>query len=246
MTSKKEVDTDETRSTRATSIYAALRESIIRAEIAPGTKINIREICERFGAGLSPVREALSKLSTEGFVTHSDQRGFSVASLDLGGLEQLVRARCWVNETGLRQSIARGDAAWEDGLALAFNRMNRIQRLNDEPYARTPEWAQAHMAFHRALISGSGSSWITRFCDELFEAAERYRFAARHTERARTDVASEHEGIFMAAIRGDADEAVRLLNAHLETTANLVRTALPAANADRVDISPGKKKRREA
>lgn len=243
MTNEKEEAADESRLTRATSIYAALRESIIRAEIAPGTKLNIREICERFDVGLSPAREALSKLSAEGIVTHSDQRGFSVASLDLGGLEQLVRARCWVNEVGLRQSIARSDASWEDGLALAFNRMNRIQRLNEQPYARTPEWAQAHMAFHRALICGSGSPWITRFCDELFEAAERYRFAARHAERARTDVASEHEAIFMAAIRGDADEAVRLLNEHLETTASLVRTALPSANADKASPGPGKKRR---
>jgi GntR family transcriptional regulator, carbon starvation induced regulator len=217
---------EDARPTRATSTYSALRDDILRAEIEPGAKLNIRALCERFAVGLSPMREALSRLSSEGFVTRSEQRGFSVAELNLDELEELTRARCWINEIGLRQSIARGGQEWEENLLLAFHRMNRVARLTDEPYARAPAWAKAHMAFHRALISASGSAWITRFCDELFEAAERYRYAARRAERARTDVASEHEAIMKAALEHDADRATALLNAHFETTAGLVRLAL--------------------
>jgi GntR family carbon starvation induced transcriptional regulator len=217
---------EESRPTRATSTYAVLRESILRAEILPGSKLNIRELCERFDVGLSPVREALNRLSSEGFVTHSEQRGFSVADVYIQELAELTSARCWINEIGLRQSIARGDDTWEETLLLAFHRMNRVARLTDEPYARSPAWAKAHMEFHRALVCASGSAWITRFCDELFEAAERYRYAARRAERARTDVASEHQAIMNAAIERDADRAVSLMNAHFERTASLVRLAL--------------------
>jgi GntR family transcriptional regulator, carbon starvation induced regulator len=217
---------EQARPTRITATYQALREDIIRAEIAPGAKLNIRSLCERFTVGLSPMREALNRLSSEGLVTHSDQRGFSVTELDLDQLEALTRARCWINEVGLRQSIAQGGEAWEENLLLAFHRMNRVARLTDEPYARTAAWAKAHMAFHRALVAGSGSDWITRFCDELFEAAERYRYAARRAERTRVDVASEHQAILDAAMEHDADRAVALLNAHFETTAGLVRLAL--------------------
>ena len=219
----------ESRSTRATTTYATLRSDIIRAEITPGSKLNIRALCERFDVGLSPVREALSRLSSEGFVTHSDQRGFSVSDIDTRDLDGLTKARCWINEIGLRRSIASGDEAWEERLLLAFHRMNRVARLTDEPHARSVPWAAAHMEFHRALVGDSGSDWITRICDELFEAAERYRYAARRAERVRTDVASEHEAIMQAAIGREADRAVGLLNAHFERTAGLVRIALGQA-----------------
>lgn len=221
------------RSTLATSTYAALRERIIRAEIPPGAKLNIREICERFEVGLSPAREALNRLSSEGFVQHSDQRGFRVAQLDLHALEDLTRSRCMINEMALRQSIERGDEAWEDRLALAFNRMNRLQRVVDDEHtdSRSPAWAQAHMDFHRTLIDGCGSTWITQFCDELFEASERYRFAARHAGHVRPDVNTEHEAIYLAVIRRNADQAVSLLTAHFEETAALVRFSLMQAAA---------------
>lgn len=214
------------RPTLATSAYEALREGILRAEMRPGDKLKIRALCERFGAGLSPVREALNRLSSEGFVTRSDQRGFAVAGVTVEELEQLTRARSWINEVGLRQSIARGDAAWEEGVVIAFHRMSRIPRLTADPLVRSAAWAKAHMAFHHALVCASGSAWITRFCDELFETAERYRFAARHAERAREDVASEHEAIMQATIARDADRAVGLLAGHFEQTASLVRQAL--------------------
>jgi DNA-binding GntR family transcriptional regulator len=222
----------EARQTQATSAYAALREIIITGEIPPGSKLNIRALCERLDTGLSPIREALNRLSSEGLVTHSDQRGFTVTGLDIKELADLTRARCWINEIGLRQSIAHGGDAWEEDLLLAFHRMNRIPRLTEDPYARAPAWAKAHMIFHRALVCASGSAWITRYCDQLFEAAERYRFAARHAERPRVDVASEHEAILNAAIRRDADQAVALLNAHFDRTAGLVRQTLQAP-ADR-------------
>jgi len=219
----------EGRPTLATSAYAALREAILRAEIPPGSKLNIRALCERFDVGLSPMREALNRLSSEQFVTHSNQRGFTVADLNVAELEELTRARCWVNEIGLRQSIAQGGAAWEEDVLLAFHRMNRIPRLTEEPHARAAPWAKAHMEFHRALVGASGSAWIGRFCSELFEVAERYRYAARRAERARTDVASEHQAIMTAAMDRDADRAVALLNAHFEQTTSLVRLTLQAS-----------------
>ncbi|MEP7456374.1 GntR family transcriptional regulator [Phyllobacterium sp. SB3] len=216
---------EETR-TLASSTYSRLREDILRAELTPGSKLNIRALCVRFNVGLSPVREALSRLSSEGLVRRVDQRGFTVADLSSAELVSLTRARCWINEIGLRRSIECGGLVWEEGLLLAFHRMQRVPRVEQDPHERSPAWASAHMHFHRALVCASGSDWITQFCDELFEAAERYRYFARRAERVRANVADEHEAIMSAAIAGDADLAVERLNAHFQHTAGLVEQAL--------------------
>ena len=94
-----------------------LRQAIITVAIAPGEKLNIRSLCDRFGVGLSPMREALSRLSSEGLVTQIDHRGFAVTGLSEVDLIDLTRARSWLNELAIRNSVANGDAAWEENNA---------------------------------------------------------------------------------------------------------------------------------
>jgi hypothetical protein len=69
-------------STLATHAYELLRSAIPNGAIAPGARLHIRDQCLRLGIGLSPMREALNRLSAQGFVVQSDQRGFTAAPLD--------------------------------------------------------------------------------------------------------------------------------------------------------------------
>src|SRR5687768_3832868 len=105
---------DKNPETLASVAYQRLREDIINAKHAPGGRLRVQELSERYALGPSPIREALNRLSRDGLVTLSDRRGFSVTPLSRAHLEELTRTRCWLNELALRQSIAGGDAAWEE------------------------------------------------------------------------------------------------------------------------------------
>ncbi len=230
---------DAQKRTLATAAYDALRQAIIVGTLTPGEKLRVRALCDQFEVGLSPLREALSRLSSEGLVDQEDHRGFRVAPLGLEDLDGLVRARLWLNEIGLRESIRHGDAAWEERVLLSFHRLSRTPRhTGDDRLARNPAWEVAHAAFHASLIDACRSDWLTGFCQQLFEAAERYRHVARLAGSARPANEQEHRGIMEAAIARDADAAVALLAGHFEKTAELVRKVLrrapaPAPSADR-------------
>ena len=173
------------------------------------------------------MREALSKLAAEGLVLQADQRGFTVAPLAPGALEELTHARCWVNEIGVRQSIAKATGTWEEQLLLSHHRMSQLRRVStSDPNWRMPEWAQRHAEFHRALVSGCGSRWLVDFCDRLFDVAERYRYLARHAGKSRRGVDEEHKAILEAALAHDSDLYVKRLNAHFWRTAELGMKAL--------------------
>lgn len=217
---------DAAKQTLATTTYGQLRDEILTGSIIPDTKLNIRALCGRFAVGLSPMREALTRLSAEGLVQQSDNRGFTVLPVSTAELMDLNMARCWVNEVGLRQSIARGDAEWEEGLLLAFHRLSRTPRHQADNADRNPAWEQAHRMFHRALIGGSGSQWLTETCERLFEAAERYRHLARIAGVFRGGQEDEHRAIMQAAVDRKADEAVERLTMHFDRTAQLVRQVL--------------------
>lgn len=215
--------------TLASMAHQRLREDIIGARLVPGSKLRVQALAERYGLGPSPVREALNRLSREGLVTLIDRRGFSVTSLNRQHLEELTRTRCWLNELALRQSIAQGDAAWEEGVVLAYHRLSRIPRYLDASGGAAgcnPAWEVAHRAFHSALISACGSRWLTGFCEQLFDAADCYRHLSRVSTLKRAQRRDEHHQILDAIVARNADAAVALLLHHFTRTAELVRERL--------------------
>ena len=223
---------EPSKQTLASSAYDRLRQAIIAGALAPGERLRIRTLCDQFAMGLSPVREALSRLSSEGLVTQQDHRGFAVTPLSMEGLDGLLRARLWLNEIGLRESIRHGDAAWEEHAILTMHRLSRTNRhLDGDKAVRNPAWETAHQAFHAALLAGCRSDWLTGFCAQLFEASERYRHIARLAGRQRPANEQEHRAILDATVARDANLAVRLLSEHFERTGELVRKVLQERTA---------------
>ncbi len=218
--------------TLATEAYGRLRADILSGAIAPGARLLIRDLCLRLGIGLSPMREALNRLAAQGFVAQSDQRGFTSAPLDLADLTDLTLARAAVNEAALRDAIAHGTEIWEETLLLAHHRLARVPR---GPGETSPDWEERHKAFHDALLSGCRSGRLRLYCEQLFIMCDRYRRVSRIAAGPR-DVAAEHAAIMQAALARDADNAVSLLEEHVQRTEALVRAALGETLEPRDDV----------
>ncbi len=217
--------------TLASMAYQRLRRDIINARLEPGGKLRVQELAGRYGVGPSPIREALNRLSRDGLVMLSDRRGFSVTSVSREHLDELTKTRCWLNELALRQSIANGDAAWEEGAVLAYHRLTRLPRTigaGPDATSYNPQWELAHRAFHSALIAACGSRWLAGFCEQLFDAGDCYRHLSRVSSMKRAQRRDEHRQLLDAIVARDADRAVALLTRHVMRTAELVRERLEA------------------
>ena len=212
--------------TLASFVYDQLRQDILTVEFPANAKLNIRALCERFSVGLSPVREALSRLSRDKLVRQEDHRGFTVAPLSTADLHDLTRARCALDGMALRQSIEARDPAWEEKLLISYHRLSRTPRFSgSDVKIRSPEWEEVHRRFHAALVAGCASQWLMTISGQLFEAAERYRHLARLAGKSRTKD-DEHRPIMEAALAQNADLATALLTRHYQKTADLVETVL--------------------
>ncbi len=218
--------------TFASATYAQLRRDITDGQFSADGRLRIRQLCERYKVGISPIREALNRLSRDGLVRQSDLQGFSVAPLTVDELDELTKTRCWLNEIALRESIKNGDANWEEQIVLAFHRLSRVTRWVDpddqDNVLVNPEWEVAHRHYHASLIAASGSSLLRQYCEQLFDIADRYRHLSRTPAAKRTRGRDEHRLIMEATIARDADKAVKLLCEHFQKTANLGRQALAA------------------
>ena len=193
--------------------YLRLRHLILTGEMPPGKKLKIEELRALLKTGASPVREALSLLTSDMLVERIDQRGFRAAPVSKSNFQEILMLRCALEDMALRASIANANTKWEERIVLAHHRMPRTDRNETELFE------EVHKDFHLALINNSNMPTLQRYCEQLYDLNIRYRYLAadgpRYGERS---VAKEHEEIFDATIKRDADAASALLISHYRRT----------------------------
>jgi DNA-binding GntR family transcriptional regulator len=211
-----------------------IKQDILAGLFDPGEKLQLDAISARYGIGTAPVREALNRLSAEGWVERRSQRGFFVTELSLSDLEELVKTRIWLETLALRESIAHGGQDWEDRVILAYHRLARTERLQDgaDSAPVNPDWEVRHHEFHLALLSACGSSWMMQFCRTMMDQAVRYRnLSVNFTLARRGDALAEHEAIATAVLDREADRAAELLGAHYAKTLDGLKERLASERA---------------
>jgi DNA-binding GntR family transcriptional regulator len=215
--------------TQATTLYRALKDDIIRGALAPRQWLRIELLRKRYGAGASPLREALNRLSAEGFVNQQDQRGFAVIDVNEADLDELVFARCALNEIMLPHVIRNGDKAWEERVVLAHYHLSKTPPFTSDG-GMNENYLARHREFHMSILAPCGSRWLLELSEKLFDLTLRYQnLALRSDIVGSRDVASEHQELVKAVLARDATKSIRLLNEHVKTTNRLARA--PADNA---------------
>lgn len=217
-------DTSETGRSLTLRAFDQIRADIISARLRPAERLRIQALGERYHTGATAIREALSRLVTDGLVEFEDQRGFCVAPVSREIWTDLAQTRLDVEQMALRYAVERGDINWESQLMSAFHRLSRT------PPPDTPEnatiWSEVHRQFHMALVGGCGSPWLMRLCGLLYDQSERYRnFAIAQSESNTRDTAGEHKELLDAALGRDAEKLNLLISEHFGRTTEIIRRA---------------------
>lgn len=205
--------------------YLALRMLIVTGEIQPGEKLKIEGLRNRLKTGASPIREALSLLTSDNLVERIDQRGFRVSPTSRANFEEILMLRCELEDTALRRSIANRTPEWEETMVLCHHRMVRAQNAGDAAFE------DLHKAFHMALLGCCDAPILLKFCSQLYDLNIRYRYLAGSAMNyKRRDVSVEHKVILDTVIAGDADKASAELLKHYRKTGAFLAELLDEAD----------------
>jgi DNA-binding GntR family transcriptional regulator len=207
--------------TLASQAQGMLRNDILCGALLPGERLKTKDLQARYGVGLSPLRESLQRLSTEGLVVLDEQRGFAVAPVSLAELKDVTAARVALESAMLPLAIEYGDADWEGDVVAAFHRLSRTPL----PIGSTDDsgqWETRHRAFHHVLLSACGSAWLLRIHGQLVDQTERYRkLRMQHypvSATAARDVTAEHQALMDAVLSRNTAKATELMREHLQAT----------------------------
>lgn len=215
------------RPTEASLVTLRLRDDLVRGTIAPGAKLKLLDLAERYAVSRGPLREAVSRLAAEGLVTIEDQRGFRATEVSRSDLLDVTRTRQRIETMALRDAIEHGDPAWEGRVMAACH---VLERVSGADLSCGERFAQHHQHFHEVLVEACPSAYLRSFRQRLYALTERYRnlaAGAYAAGRADRNVSAEHRAIAGAAIARRADEACALLHEHLQETTNTLVAVYP-------------------
>jgi GntR family carbon starvation induced transcriptional regulator len=207
--------------TQSEAVFNRLRGDIINGRLLPGAKLTSDILRQQYSVGISPLREALSRLSGFGLVTQEGQRGFRVAGISVEELLDLTKVRIWVECAALRSSFVKGGNDWEGEVLAAAHRLTGERFTNPQGHV-DERWEERHRAFHNSLVQACGSPHLLRYREILYDLSDRYRRLATLIASKERDVQGEHDGIAKAVMARDPELACALLENHLLSTTELI------------------------
>lgn len=196
--------------------YEAIRDAIVRGDIAPGAPVSTADLAERLGLSRAPVRDALARLADEGLVETKPQSYTRVTRLvpdDVRDAAAVVRA---MHELAARTAVPLLTAEHVEAMREANRRFEAATGAGDIDAAM-----QADDELHGVLVRVCGNRAVAATIERytpLIRRLERRQFSQ---ERARRSV-ERHDQLIAACAAGDAEEAARLTAQIWHTLEDLV------------------------
>lgn len=194
--------------------YTRIRADIIACRLEPGQRLRLEPLRERYGVGVSTLREILSRLASESLVEAEGQKGFAVAAATEKDLREVADLRLLLESHALGSSFAHGDLDWEGRVVAAHHKLAATEKqLLSGQERQTVNWVKYDFAFHNALISACGSTVLLNLHAAVFDRFLRYHMLARSFRGS--GVVDDHRTLFEMALARDARGAQAMLAAHV-------------------------------
>jgi len=203
-----------------------LRQMLVEGRIAPGAKLNERELCEELSVSRTPLREAIKTLAAEGLVELLPNRG--AIALQLGEADILNTFEVMAGLEGLSGELAAqriGEDALNEIKAMHFEMKAAYTRRDLSNYYRL------NAAIHRAINAAAGNPVLTATYNQVNARLQALRFRSNQDGEKWARAMEEHDQMVAALEKRDGAALRAVLVAHLDHKREVVAEQLRAAAA---------------
>lgn len=194
-------------------VYEHLREAILSGRLRGGMRIDQGRVAQQLGVSRMPVREAIRRLDSEGFVTSRANRGAVVTALGPDEMLELFEMRSVLEALAVSVALPRIDHRAFADLEEQVRRMERAE-------TRIGAWVELHDAFHDMICRLADRPRLAVLVRNLRQAAapylRLYLSAYRHAEMP----GFEHKTLLAAIRSGDPTAAAEAMRTHVLSAAS--------------------------
>ena len=187
--------------------YEAIRDDLIALRIEPGAPLDEKQLSAELKVGLTPVRDALKRLTLERLLVTYPRRGTFAAEINISDERWLTEAR-----TGLEGLVA----------ALAAQRASDAERARLVQLAEKLESSKLSMAYidqdaevHRAIYAAAHNPYLEATLNQYANAALRIWHYALRSLGSQTRPPSDQTEVVAAIVERDSERARAAAEAHL-------------------------------
>ena len=218
--------------TMVDGITERLRQAIITGAIRPRERIRVADLERKFGVSHIPIREALRRLQSEGFVEISPRRTTIAAGVDLSDLANIYDLRRIIEVEIGRRSVSRMTKSDIEAVRRA---LVSFQAVANDP--SSAEFWERHRDFHWAILAPAANPTVQRVLDHLWQSSERYVRLFVSTFATMETVMDLHIELYDACAVGDVTTFENALTRHYVETEKTVRDGFSSLQAGRTDAT---------
>jgi DNA-binding GntR family transcriptional regulator len=199
-------------------VYNQIKTLILCNEILPGQKLHHQELSERLGVSRTPVREALTRLAQEGYVSLLPNRGFTCKEIRLQEADDLYQLREALEAFAVEKAVENLTEASFAALSAKINAYGKdVQRRF------TRDRLVYDQNIHLEIARLSGNETLTKTLAQVFERIILKRRTDGLYDPARGISAhQEHLKLLQAMKKHNTQDAVKLVRAHIRAGRNNV------------------------
>ncbi|MCD6384944.1 GntR family transcriptional regulator [Candidatus Sumerlaeota bacterium] len=191
-------------------ITRLLRNAIIRGELSPGERLIEPEIADKLGVSRTPVREALLKLESEGFVKFIPRKGAVVAPYSIKDVSEIYELLIELESLAAKKATP---FMTPEHLEQIISLEQRFENATDHM-----EKSEANSAFHQYYINLCGNELLRDIVSSLNQKLDRYRMLVFADRRRVSSGLLEHKKIIESFQKKNASLVARLVRRHLDAS----------------------------
>lgn len=205
----------------AEQAYERIRDDIVFLRLEPGEPLDDKSLSARFGMSLTPVRDALKRLTLERMVVTYPRRGTFVAEITVGDEQWLTEIRQSLEGVAAGLAARRATQAERDHLVELAATLE-----SDRSNHTTTEYHALDAAIHKAIYAAAHNPYIESSLTQYLNLTIRiWHYGLRRVSSEYTAGRDQQE-VVAAIARGDADAAAQAAQAHLGGYSDAVRALL--------------------
>jgi DNA-binding GntR family transcriptional regulator len=191
-------------------VAAQLRASLIEGRIAPGAKLNERELCSALNVSRTPLREAMKLLAAEGLVDLLPNRGAAAVRLSQADVHHAFELLAELEGlSGELAAVRISDAARAEIRALHFEMLACHARQD------LPAYYQRNARIHAAINQAAGNPLLTRTYGAINARVQSLRFRTNLDAQKWQLAVEEHQRMVETLERRDGAQLRRVLTEHM-------------------------------
>ncbi|MGQ0431200.1 MAG: GntR family transcriptional regulator [Microthrixaceae bacterium] len=205
--------------TRRELAYSALKHGLLMGDFPPGRRLGEERLGAELGVSRTPIREALSRLHSEGLVERLADGGYGPTLVDLHLVRELYEIRFALERCAVRRP-GHGGTPHDRAALLAL--LGDWTDLAEAGVAASAEFVLLDEDFHERVAAAAGNGALV---GQLRKINERIRIVRMHdflTEERVARTIDQHQGVLASLLDGDLDEAEARLVRHFDESLAVV------------------------